>query len=606
MFDIWFGWSKASKCKRTIKRGRCRLKLIKNKREAIARQLRKDVAELIHCGHDETALNRVEQLIEDERLAAVYELLDHYCEFVLSQLSYIRRHRDCPNDINEAVSSLIYASARCGEIPELCVIRKLFGERYGDKFVTTAMELLLGNLVNNQLKENLSGNLVSEDLKLKMVDEIVRENCTQEQVLAIQYYPSWQQEQVKENKGYQVHPSETEEIERDLTCVDSSMSKPNDSCSSPKSTLIDVSAIVPAVQKYPPYILNSPLKKKTVNFTELEDYGGDIEECEFSVSKDGTFQDQTLFKFRTSGQSKRERKETQITCYESNIDRHESWSEKSSIRAYTKSKRVKRPRRRSASFESIGIMDIGYMVYYHKPWRSPSAHKHGTHRLRKDQKPSPDGISLSSYAQKRLKEKISESSQSEDGTRRRSFNMRMSGCSLDQPCQFLLYDYDDDKPKKWIKATHFHQVSVDECCDCQPFMDDLVTTNITQRPRPNQKSYSGETKHHFLGSNEIETDYSVSKGNYASSKCSNARNTTCSLTRTETEANYSRAVSMPQDRRRSCVKDKMVRTYSCPNHVHPKLPEYDDIAAKFTALKRERQESKSPATKVDNRDLESI
>ncbi|MED6154961.1 hypothetical protein PIB30_001103 [Stylosanthes scabra] len=492
MFHIFFGWSKASKCKRAMKQGRCRLKLLKNKREAIARQLRKDVAELVHCGHDETALNRVEQLIEDESLVATYELLDHYCELVLTQLSYIRRHKECPNDINEAVSSLIYASARCGEIPELCVIRKLFGERYGDKFVVTAMELLPENLVNNQLKENLSGNPVSDDLKFRKIDEIVGENCTQEQVLAIQYYPSWQQEQDKE--------------------VDLSMSNPNDLCSSPKSTLIDVSAIVPALQKCPPY--------------KLEDYGGDIEEIEFSVSKNGTcFQDQTLFKFRTSGQSKREDKETEIACYESDTDRHESSSEKSSIiRAYRKSKRgseVKRPRRRSASFESIGIMDIGYMVYYHKPSRSLSSYKHGTRRLRKKQ----------------------------------------------HTCQS---EEDGDKQKNSIKATHMHQALVDEYCDDQPFPDDLVTTNMVQRPmKANRKSYSDETKHDFVGSKEIEAECSVSVGNHGSS-------------------NYLRVMSMPEERKR----EKMVRAYSCPNHVHPKLPEYDDIAAKFTALKRECQESK--------------
>lgn len=62
--------------------------------------------------------------------------------------------RDCPNDINEAVSSLIYASARCGDLPELRTIRKLFGERYGLKFAMTALELFPGNLVNCQVAVN--------------------------------------------------------------------------------------------------------------------------------------------------------------------------------------------------------------------------------------------------------------------------------------------------------------------------------------------------------------------------------------------------------------------------------------------------------------------
>lgn len=59
--------------------------------------------------------------------------------------------RDCPNDINEAVSTLIFASARLGDLPELLTIRKLFQERYGQRFASAALELHHGNLVNHQV-----------------------------------------------------------------------------------------------------------------------------------------------------------------------------------------------------------------------------------------------------------------------------------------------------------------------------------------------------------------------------------------------------------------------------------------------------------------------
>lgn len=54
---FWFvllGFSKG-----VIKRARCRLKLLKNKRHAIVRQTRDDMAELIKSGHQETAVKRV-------------------------------------------------------------------------------------------------------------------------------------------------------------------------------------------------------------------------------------------------------------------------------------------------------------------------------------------------------------------------------------------------------------------------------------------------------------------------------------------------------------------------------------------------------------------
>ncbi|KAK7272362.1 hypothetical protein RJT34_28900 [Clitoria ternatea] len=667
MFDILFGWSKASKCKKAIKRARCRLRLLKNKRHAIASQLRKDLAELIQSGHQQIALNRVEQLMKDESLATAYELLDHFCEFILAQLSYIRRHKDRPNDINEAVSSLIFASARCGELPELAVIRKLFGERYGERFVTTAMELIPGNLVNKQLKENLSVKHVPDDLKYKMVDEIASDNSVEPQVLAIQYYPNWEQVQVKENREYQiveseaqiternagskVHPSEIEEINRDvtLTRVNSSISKPSDSWSLPESSLTDTSTAVSAVH-YAPHFLKYPLEKKVVgidfpeilssiNFglqnkrkgkqkmaltsfaerasfppypEEMVDYVDYIKKCQFSITKDGASQDQMLFKFRSSSLSRRDK--TQFGCDDSDTDKDESESEKSSIRTSRKSKRApeKRSRRRSSSLENLGLMDHGYMIYYHKPSKSPSSHKHGTHYHRKHHKSSLEGTPSPIYTQERLmqhsfsgKEKFLQACHNEDDTRRKNFNLKISGCSFDQPCYFCLYDDKDClesiKPKRGIKNANVPQgVLLNDCCHCIPFWDDelsqgvkLVTNTVPQRP--NRKSYSGVTEYrefnhldYMAGSENNETKAEIP----ASSNVANSI-TRDSLTRTETEALYSRAMTMPQERQKE-VNEKMLRTYSCPsqhpNHVHPKLPDYDEIAAKFTALKKERLE----------------
>ena len=38
-------------------------------------------------------LFQVEQLIKDESIVALYELLDHLCESILINLSYIRKHK---------------------------------------------------------------------------------------------------------------------------------------------------------------------------------------------------------------------------------------------------------------------------------------------------------------------------------------------------------------------------------------------------------------------------------------------------------------------------------------------------------------------------------
>ncbi|XP_068659575.1 uncharacterized protein [Aristolochia californica] len=182
MLEFLFGWRKATKCKDLLRCVRCRLKLLRNKRYVVVRQLREDIAQLLMNGHRPTsAFSRVEQLFKAQSILSAYDLLDHFCEFIIINLSYIRKHRDCPNDINEAVSSLIFAAARCADLPELQVLRQLFGERYGNDFAVSAVELFPGNHVNRQISEKLSIKLVSDDAKLKLLQEIARD-CNLQQV----------------------------------------------------------------------------------------------------------------------------------------------------------------------------------------------------------------------------------------------------------------------------------------------------------------------------------------------------------------------------------------------------------------------------------------
>eukprot|EP00268_Persea_americana_P030937 TRINITY_DN3000_c0_g1_i6.p1 TRINITY_DN3000_c0_g1~~TRINITY_DN3000_c0_g1_i6.p1 ORF type:complete len:833 (+),score=143.87 TRINITY_DN3000_c0_g1_i6:1823-4321(+) len=175
MLEILFGWRKASKCKALIKCVRCRLKLLRSKREIIIRQLRDDVAQLLKNGQDESAFARVEQLFKDQNILAAYDLLDHFCEFLIINLPYIRRNKDCPNDINEAISTLIFAAARCADLPELQMLRKLFRERYGKDFALVDVELYSGNHVNPQISEKLCVKSVADDTKIRLIDEIAEE-----------------------------------------------------------------------------------------------------------------------------------------------------------------------------------------------------------------------------------------------------------------------------------------------------------------------------------------------------------------------------------------------------------------------------------------------
>ncbi|CAK8536448.1 unnamed protein product [Lathyrus sativus] len=633
MFEILFGWSKASKCKNAIKKACYRIGFLKSKRQTIVKQLRNDLAKLIQSGREETALNRVEQLIKDESMADAYELLEKFCEFILSQLSYIRRHKDCPNDIKVAVSSLIFASARCGEIPELSVIRQLFGRRYGEKFAKAAVELYPGNFVNKQLTENLSEKCVTEDLKYAMVNKIARENnCLQQNVLAIEYYPDCQQVQHIENKGYQVvendpkvnasiseskvHSSHIDEMERGVKCVHSSfISKPCDSCNAlPKSTFaVDSSAIMSIVPQYPQYILSYPLQDKfekivEVDFpkllsSEMVDYVEEVEEYQFSLPKYAACHKEMLFEYNSSSLSGREKTKTGFG--ESYIDQDESLCESLNTMTSRRSKRGHRKRsiRRPSSIKNVGVIDIGYMVYYQKPCRNqknvsvPDSGKnqkkpilHGRKNLQSGQnkyrnqprlclaEEEEEEASLLQHSVVGFKTRLEEDNlttknesaenqiKSEDSTRRINFNRKIKGCSLDKPCYYYLYDNKDSlETEPLIEAkSHVEQDCMhNECCHCRPFCE--VGNNG-----------NNETKEEIIASISV-SDPKING----------------SLTRTEKEVSYSRAMTMPQERHRK-GKD-MLRTYSCqqyPNHVHPKLPDYEDIAVKFTALKKNHIQNK--------------
>ncbi|PON63337.1 Vacuolar protein sorting-associated protein [Parasponia andersonii] len=130
--------------KQLLKQAQFRLKVLKKRRHAMVRQSSEILAQLIKNDEENIDVNRARQLFKDESIEEAYELLDHFCEFILVQFSHIRKLEDCRDDVNEAVSSLIYASTRCGEVPELRVIRKLFKKRYGQKFAKVNCSLEIG------------------------------------------------------------------------------------------------------------------------------------------------------------------------------------------------------------------------------------------------------------------------------------------------------------------------------------------------------------------------------------------------------------------------------------------------------------------------------
>lgn len=172
-----FGKSfKSAKCKTTLRLAISRVKLLKNKSDLQMKQMRRDLAQLLQSGQEASARIRVEQIIREQNMMTACEFIELFCELIVARLPIIESQKNCPIDLREAISSLIFAAPRCADIPELIEIRNLFGSKYGKEFVAAAAELRPDCGVNRTVIEKLSVRTPSGEVKLKLMKEIAQEH----------------------------------------------------------------------------------------------------------------------------------------------------------------------------------------------------------------------------------------------------------------------------------------------------------------------------------------------------------------------------------------------------------------------------------------------
>ncbi|OVA16033.1 protein of unknown function DUF292 [Macleaya cordata] len=173
--SLFRGGFKSSKCKTMAKLATARIKLLRNKREVVVKQMRRDVALLLQSGQDATARIRVEHVIREQNIMAANEIIELFCELIVARLSIIAKQRECPADLKEGICSLIFSAPRCADIPELLQIRDIFEKKYGKDFVSAATDLRPDCGVNRALIEKLSVRTPNGEVKLKLMKEIAKE-----------------------------------------------------------------------------------------------------------------------------------------------------------------------------------------------------------------------------------------------------------------------------------------------------------------------------------------------------------------------------------------------------------------------------------------------
>ncbi|KAL8254842.1 hypothetical protein R6Q59_033063 [Mikania micrantha] len=109
---------------------------------------------------------QTEEFIAGLNLLSCYTFIDQSCEYILKQLSVMQKLGQCPEECRETVASLMFAAARFSDLPELRDLRDLFQERYGNGFEC---------YVNQVFVEKLASKPPAVEKRIKLLQDIAAE-----------------------------------------------------------------------------------------------------------------------------------------------------------------------------------------------------------------------------------------------------------------------------------------------------------------------------------------------------------------------------------------------------------------------------------------------
>ncbi|KAJ0256818.1 Regulator of Vps4 activity in the MVB pathway protein [Hirschfeldia incana] len=167
---------KTNKFKSLLNLALTRLSILKNQRQVRCSQATSDVTELLKLGQHENAYHRVDQVIKDQDTLDVLFFIHGYFTLLLDRVHLFEHNRDCPQELLEAVSSLLFAASRIGEFPELQEIRRVLVSRFGKDIAARSTDLRSDCGVNPKIIQKLSTRHPPREVRMKVLKEIAAEN----------------------------------------------------------------------------------------------------------------------------------------------------------------------------------------------------------------------------------------------------------------------------------------------------------------------------------------------------------------------------------------------------------------------------------------------
>lgn len=167
----------SAKCETTCRLCLGRIKILKNKRNMQLSQHRKEIAELLRNGKQDFASIRVESVIRELQTLHAYEILELYLELLAVRSPLVASSREIPRDMVEALSSVLYASSRVADMPELATLHKMFAGKYGKEYVQEASSdaTYFRWNVNEKLRGCLTMEPPEPARKLEVLSEIAQD-----------------------------------------------------------------------------------------------------------------------------------------------------------------------------------------------------------------------------------------------------------------------------------------------------------------------------------------------------------------------------------------------------------------------------------------------
>ena len=128
-----------NKIKVQLKLSISRLRMVQQKDEALAKQSRRAMAQLLEQGKIESARIRVENIIRSDMNTELLEYIELYCELLIARAGLLEA-KECDPGLEEAVKSIMFAAPKIEGVKELSTVRGLLAEKYGKEFTLQALE----------------------------------------------------------------------------------------------------------------------------------------------------------------------------------------------------------------------------------------------------------------------------------------------------------------------------------------------------------------------------------------------------------------------------------------------------------------------------------